>query len=251
MSIFYSSGCKGGTGKSLTSAVLADYLIAIGSPVAIIEGDLGQPDIAQRFKEVPGIALRAVNLNRAGAAEAAVIKFAEALEGLSPEAEIVVNLPAAAGDTLDTLAGLLIEAGQSLGHDSYVYYSLGHQRTSSESAIRSLREGLLGAVAPERRCIVYPLFLQPESERFDFVRNGARAAFLSAGGLEAAMPALRPESLVDKVLSLPGTFSALAKPDSALTFGERLFFGRQWLPAAHQCVATLYPAPHQESENHG
>lgn len=246
MSIIYSSGSKGGNGKSMTAAVIADYLLAAGHPVAIVEGDLGQPDIAQRFKAA-SIELRAVNLNRAGAAEAAIIKFAEALDGLPRDAQIVVNLPASAEDTLDAMATLLIEAGVSLGHESYVYYSLGHQRTATEALLRSLKEGLLGAVGPDRRCVLYPLFLQPDTERFDFVRSGSREEYLTAGGLEAAMPAIRPESLVDKVLSLPGTFTSLAAPDSDLTFGERLFFGRQWLAQAHAAVATLITTKQQEA----
>ena len=246
MSIIYSSGSKGGNGKSMTAAVLADYLIAAGHPVGIVEGDLGQPDIAQRFKDT-GVHLIAVNLNRAGAAEAAVIKFAEALDGLPRDAQIVVNLPAAAEDTLDAMALLLVEAGKSLGHESYVYYSLGHQRTATEALMRSLRDGLLGAVGPARRCVMYPVFLQPEVARFDFVRSGSREEYLTAGGLEAAMPAIRPESLVDKVLSLPGTFTSLAAPDSDLTFGERLFFGRQWLTQAHAAVATLITTKQQEA----
>ncbi|MHB1529947.1 MAG: hypothetical protein ACYCXT_11050 [Acidiferrobacteraceae bacterium] len=235
MTIFYSGGDKGGTGKSWTSSVLVDYLMAAGHSVAIIEGDLGQPDIALRFKGA-GVEVRAVNLNRSGAAEAAVIKFAEALVGLDGK-DIVVNLPSAAGDTLDALAALLVEAGMSLGHETCVLYSIGHQATSTQGALRSLREGLLGAT--KRRCIIYPQFLQPDVERFDFVRSGARSEYLAAGGLEAAMPALRPEDLVNKVLATPGTFSDLAKPDSALTFGERLFFNRQWLPSAHKAVAVL------------
>ena len=246
MSIYYSSGNKGGTSKSMVAAVLADHRLACGRQVAIVEGDIGQPDIALRFKSVPGVHLRATNLNRSGASEEAVIKFAEALADLPTDADIIVNLPSAAADTMDALAPMLVDAGRDLGHESYVFYALGHQQTATDSALQSLREGLMAAVPPDHLCLIYPLFLQPDIECFHFVRSGARDAYIEAGGLEGAMPALRPESLVDKVLSLPGTFTALAQPDSALSFGERLFFGRQWLPAAHAAVAVL-----TEGTSHG
>lgn len=235
MTIFYSGGHKGGDGKSVTACVLIDYLRACGREVALIEGDLGQPDIAVRF-EGSGVHLRAVNLNQSGASEKAVIKFAEALDNLG-SADIVVNLPSAAEDTLDGLAGLLVEAGESLGHETRVFYSIGHQSTATQGAIKSLRTGLLGAA--KCRCIIYPAFLQPNPALFDFVKSGARDEYMQTGGLEAIMPALKPEDLVNKVLSLQGSFTDLAKPSSVLTFGEQLFFGRQWLPAAHKAVATL------------
>ena len=235
MTIFYCGGHKGGDGKSMSAAVLTDLLLVRDQrAVALIEGDLGQPDIALRYER--RIAVRAVNLNQSGASEKAVIKFAEALDKLG-DADIVVNLPAAAEDTLDALAALLVEAGSALGHDTRVFYNIGHQATATAAALKSLKAGLLGAA--HARCVIYPEFLQPDVSRFDFVRSGARDQYLETGGLEAVMPAMRPEDLVDHILGLKGSFTDLAKPDSQLSFGERLFFGRQWLPEAHKAVATL------------
>lgn len=246
MTIYYIGGQKGGTGKSVTAAVLADFLLASGRKVAIIEGDMGQPDIALRYEG--RVDLRAVNLNQSGASEKAVIKFAEALDSLPPDTDIVVNLPSAAEDTIDPLAALLVDAGDSLEHEARVFYSIGHQATATQSALKSLRSGLLGAA--KRRCIVYPAFLQPDVSRFDFVKSGARDEYLQSGGLETVMPAMRPEDLADKVLSLPGALSDLAKSGSALSFGERLFFGRQWLPEAHKAVAVLVDAGNDEEVTH-
>lgn len=237
MTIHYSAGAKGGVGKSMLAASIISALLSAGRRVALIEGDASQPDIALRYDEL--VELAAVNLNRSGASEEAIIAFTTALEKMPVDADIVVNLPAAADDTLDELAELLVGAGQELGHESRVYYSLGHQAPSTASAINSLNKGLLGAVPAGSRRVVYPAFLAPV-ERFDFVTSGARDRVVQGGQIgEAVMPALKPDSLATKVLALPGAFSDIAtNPDAGLTFGERLMF-KKWLADAHASASTL------------
>ena len=138
---------------------------------------------------------------------------------------------------MDSMAQLLVDAGETLGHETRVFYSVAHISVATKSALKSLRGGLLSVA--KHRCIIYPAFLNADPAQFDFVRSGAREEYMAGGGLEAIMPALKPEDLVTKVLGVDGSFSDLAKSDSPLSFGERLFFGRQWLPLAHKAVSTL------------
>lgn len=231
--LYWSHGDKGGVGKSLLSAVLVDHLLQQGRDVGVIEGDTGA-DIAARFVDT-GLDLQAVNLNRSGAAESAIIAFSDALEALRDKTDIVVNMPAGAGDTLEELAEVLTGVAESLGFVSWVFYSLGHQSSATKNAIRSLDAGLLGSVPESNRCAVYPAFLgNPES--FDWVKSGARDRY---NVREIVMPAIRPDALAVKVLSLSGPFSRMADKDSPLTLGERILFQKKWLWPALEAVAVF------------
>ena len=232
MSIIYSHGDKGGVGKSLVSAVYVDYLLQSGKPASVIEGDASQPDIALRYHDL--IEKRGVNLNRSGAAEEAVMAFTNAIAELG-EGDILVNLPAGAGDTLEELAEVLVGAAEELGHESYVLYSLGHSELATKAAIKSIDCGLLGAVAPEHRCMVYPAFLG-SPDNFDWVRSGAREKYQIR---EIVIPAIKPEALAQKVLSLRGSFESLTGKESPLTIGERLIFQKKFLIPALEAVAIF------------
>ncbi|MGA7178770.1 MAG: hypothetical protein WBX11_04170 [Thiobacillaceae bacterium] len=230
--VVISHGDKGGTGKSMLSAILVDYLLAEGRKVAILEGDLGQPDIALRFAQ--RVAVGAVNLNQAGATEAAVAKFGEWLEAQTAQS-IVVNLPAGAGDTLDSLADVLVSVAESLGHALTVVYSVGAYETSTQGLLRSWENGILGQA--RYRFIALPEFLgDPRS--FHWMKcQSERERMLMGGGKEVRVPALRPDALRDTVLSLPGPFSELVS-SAGLSLTEKAMLKR-WLMKAHDLAALL------------
>lgn len=50
--IIFSHGDKGGVGKSTIASAIADYLQSEGEPVAIIEADTQNPDVARMFENV-------------------------------------------------------------------------------------------------------------------------------------------------------------------------------------------------------
>jgi hypothetical protein len=244
--IYYSHGDKGGVGKSMVSAVLLEYLLeksylrSKSSAPKLIEGDAGQPDIALRYHGV--IEVRGVNLNQAGASDAAVMAFTDALEDLG-EGDVVVNLPAAAGDTLEHLAEVLITAADELGHESRVFYSIGHTAIATKNALKSINSGLLGAVGAGNRCIVYPAFLG-STENFDWMKSGARESFK---GHEIVMPAISPDELAQVVLGTGGTFAALAdKTTSPLKMGERLVFQSRFYRPALAAIAVFDDQESQE-----
>ncbi len=227
--IYIVSGNKGGSGKSMAAAVKVDGLLALGRPVALLEGDEGQPDLALRYVYSPGVTLGAVNLNRAGDSEAAVAAFGAWLE--EQRTDVVVNLPAGAGDTLDNLAAVIVGVCHELGQTVRVLYALGMHRTASDDLRKSLAGGLMGAVPPPQRLVIYPEFLGKVAS-FDWHKTSDRETYLAAGGRETVLPALRPEALRDKVLALSGPFHTMLAPDGGLTLTERVMF-RRWLTQAH------------------
>lgn len=236
LTLFISHGDKGGTGKSMAAALALDHLYTSGMPVLLIEGDAGIPDLAHRFRDV--IPLRTVNMNRSGDAEASFRKLGNALEEASAAGQhVVINLPAGAGDTIDELAPVLAEIVADVGFDLVVSFSIGPHRTSTDALLKSLHGGLMSVVDPTRRSVLFPLFLGVAGQ-FDWSKSPARAEFVSAGGKEAVILALRPDDLRDKVLALPGTFQSMAANREHLTLTERALFKR-WLALATQAMASI------------
>jgi hypothetical protein len=230
--LMISHGDKGGTGKSMLSALLVDYLLAQGRKVNILEGDLGQPDIALRFAQ--HVEVGAINLNQAGAADAAVTKFGEWLEAQTAQM-IVVNLPAGAGDTLDGLADVLVDVAEELGHQVTVIYSVGAYETSTKGLLRSWDNGILGCA--QHRFIALPEFLGSPQTFHWMKRDEERKRILESGCKEVIVPALRPDVVRDKVLSLPGPFSDLVN-STALSLTEKAMLKR-WLLRAYEMTATV------------
>ncbi|MBU2804350.1 hypothetical protein HF668_04095 [Acidithiobacillus ferridurans] len=229
--LFFSHGDKGGVGKSMVSAVMVDYLLTQGKIVGVIEGDLAA-DIAMRFAN--SVDIQAVDLNRAGDRERAVMGFVDALDALQGH-DVVVNLPAGSSETLEELADVLVAGAESVGFDTHVFYALGHQHAATARALRSVETGLVNAVPGNRRCMVFPAFLgQPE--KYDWVKSGARDKYNIQ---EIVMPAIRPDDLVIKVLEFPGPFSSMLGTDSPLTLGERLMLQKKWLKPAFDAVSIF------------
>lgn len=236
MQLFISHGNKGGTGKSMAAAIILDHLLAIGAPTLLIEGDPAVPDMALRFRAA--VPTELVNLNRAGDAETSFNKLGNVLEAAANSGQnVVINMPAGAGDTIDDLAPVLAEVATAVGYELVVTFSMGPHRPSTDDLIKSLACGLMSVVDPARRAVLYPAFLGNPAQ-FDWSKHAARAAFMSEGGREAVIPALRPDDLRDKILAVPGAFSQLAEDKAALTITERALF-RRWLSQAHEAIASV------------
>ena len=92
--IIFIHGDKGGVGKSTTAQSVADYLITQEEPVAIIDADTSNPDVARMFDgyvDTQNINLR----NENGWMDA--MDFIKAHMGQN----IVINLPAGIGDEME------------------------------------------------------------------------------------------------------------------------------------------------------
>lgn len=229
-------GPKGGTGKSMAAALGLDHRLATGAPVLLIEGDAGIPDLALRFRE--SVPVELVNLNRAGDAETSFARLGNVLEAAAAAGQhVVINTPAGAADTIDELAPVLAEIADSMKYDLVVTFSLNPHRPSTDALLQSLKSGLMSVVDPTRRSVLFPLYLGVASQ-FDWSKSPRRVDFINAGGKEAAIPALRPDDLRDKILALPGAFSVLSEDKVALTITERALF-RRWLALAHAAIASV------------
>lgn len=233
--LFFSHGDKGGAGKSALSALLVDYTLISGRSVGLIEGD-EQADIAARF-ENDDVKMAIVNLNRAGAAEEAVLAFSGGLEELSDCDDIVVNLPSGAGGTLEQFAEPIVSVAEAMCIDVHVFFSLGHQEPATRFALRSLNGGLLGTIPVNRRCMVYPGFMgTPDS--FDWVKSGAREK--AGGAAEIVIPAINPKDFAIKVFGLQGRFSDMVRKDySYLTLMEKALLQSKWLKPSLLAVSIF------------
>lgn len=234
--IYISHGDKGGTGKSMAAALAVDRLAASGTPVLLIEGDAAIPDLALRFRGTVPVEL--VNLNRAGDAETSFNKLGNILEAAAASGQhVVINMPAGGGDTVDELAPILAEVATAVGYVLVASFSLGPHKTSTDALLKSLNRGLMGAVDPARRSVLYPLYLGAPGQ-FDWSRSEERATFMSAGGREAVIAALRPDDLRDKILAASGAFSHLVTDRDVLTITERALF-RRWLSTASDAICSI------------
>jgi hypothetical protein len=232
--IFISSGDKGGTGKSMVSALAVDWAITAGRSVKLLEGDSSQPDVAARYSGT--IETAALNLNRAGAADAAITALGTYVEQeIDRDDLLVVNLPAGAADTIDQHADLLATVFKDIGHDLVVSYSTGMSAQSTSVLGRSLKSGLM-SVADRRTVLIPEMLGDPES--FDWTRSNARSEYMAAAGHEAVMPALRPAGLRDKLLSSRGTFRSLTSSHSDLFLIERAQIHR-WLAAVSKVITQI------------
>ena len=243
--VYFSHGDKGGVGKSMMSALLVEYFLENGEKVAIIEGDINAPDIARRYRPI-GVPGAGVNLARAGASEEAVVRFINSIEELAEHEHIVVNLPAAASETLDANGDVIAGGLSEIGFDMCVMYSIGQTNESVESFKGSAQSGLFSVASPAKQVVVYPMFCGDPND-FAFVKTGMRDKYSFQH--EITVPAIQPATLVSKVLALPGAFSDLASGKSpGLSTGERLMFAKRFFRPAMDSIAKVFTLSTQETQ---
>ena len=206
--MFISHGDKGGVGKSMTAAIMVERLLMEGvERLALVEGDPRNPDIGRRYKYEEALRLAHLPLNRPGAeAATAVTDLAAWIEDNDPDA-LVVNLPSGAGETLDSLSGILRGVCDGLGFRMAATYSLGMTDALTDGMVLSLKEGVLAHVDPENRAAVYPLFSGPKSS-FLWSRSKDRAIYPMR---EIEMPRFGAASSMLKMLNTPGRIVELGE----------------------------------------
>lgn len=187
--IYLSHGEKGGVGKSRVAMVLVDYLMKIGHPVALVEGDKSGIDVGQRYSGL--VETGYINLNRPDAMEEAFSSLGRWLEDHARNKNVVVNLPGQASDTLDQFAALLGNVTEMLGYDLSVFYSVGPLDLHTGNLQNSIQTGLMSASPLSRQIVVMSEHGGPVTGYHWFVSK-AREKFLGAGGKEGIMPKLKP-----------------------------------------------------------
>ena len=203
--IVFSHGGKGGVGKSWDSMVLTEGLLAAGERVSIVEADPTQPDIAKRYVGDPDVSVGVLTLNQAGDAENAVARFGEWLEK-SGAAQVVINLPAGAGETLDPHAALMADLAAALDYRLVCTYALEKNRVAADELASSLHEGLMAHVAAENRFIVIPAY-KGDPASFEWMTHPERERF---GIPEIVMPALGNSGALRRLEATPGRVAVLA-----------------------------------------
>jgi len=180
MTIFWVQGQKGGVGKSMIASVLIDYMLSIDITPLVIEADSSIPDVARRYSGIVPGAL--APLSAAGDSyETVVAQMIETIESAEQD-HIVINLPAAAAETLDPLAlDFLQPSLEMIGAQSTIAFAVGPRPDSSTLAARSIESGL-AAISDRRVAVVNGFFGDPGS--FDWTRSDGRKKWLAAGGTE-------------------------------------------------------------------
>lgn len=235
--LLISHGDKGGVGKSYNSMLKVEHLLATGGPVALIESDPTQPDLAQRYAGDPDVTVGALSLNRAGDAENALSSFGAFLESTLPD-QVVVNLPAGAGETLDALGGLVRDLADALGYRLVVTYALEKNRIAASALADSLKSGLLAYVEPGNRFVVLPEY-KGKSETFEWMHDAARQRFAVP---EIIMPALGNRSALQRLEATPGRIARLVdkagRPDGWMILDQSSVF--RWYHAALAALAPVF-----------
>jgi hypothetical protein len=241
--LFISHGGKGGVGKSYMSLAAVETLLARGSQVSIVEADPTQPDLAQRYINDQNVTVGALSLNRAGDSENALAAFGEWLES-GAAAQVVVNLPAGAGETLDTQGDLLRDLADSLGYRLVTSYCLEKNRVATAEMVDSFESGLMSAVAAENRFIVIPAY-KGAPESFEWMDHPSRPMILLGGAREIVFPALGNRSALKKLEATPGRVAALIEtPQDGWFIMDRSSVFR-WYKATMAAVAPVFGGEHE------
>lgn len=206
--LFISHGDKGGVGKSVVSMFAVERSLE-SSTVALIEADPTQPDLGVRYSGDPEILIGALTLNRAGDAENALSNFGIFLEQ-QQSSRVIVNLPAGAGETLDSYSDVIRGLADSLDYRLVVTYSLEKNETATKTMLKSLESGLLSVVDSENRFIIFPSY-KGEPETFHWFKSRERK---TAEIGEIIMPALKNSKALALLEATPGRLSKLVEKEN-------------------------------------
>ncbi|AKS23490.1 hypothetical protein ABH19_06615 [Leptospirillum sp. Group II 'CF-1'] len=205
--LYFSFGNKGGCGKSFLSMLTLEYL-GLRGPVLGIETDPKQYDLLKRYGEVQGEGLQigSANLNQAGDSENAVTAFGNFLDQANVD-QVVVNLPAGSGETLDGQGYLIRGLADAMGYRLVATYAMEIKDVVSLEIMKeSLKSGFLSVIEPENRFVVYPLF-KGEASKFAWYNDPLRKKGLMG---EIAIPAFRNTTAIEKMKNtVPGRILAI------------------------------------------
>ena len=156
--VIFSTGAKGGVGKSTMAIVMIEALREAGLTVSGIEGDEHSPSLHRKYDGTIDIA----DIDLAGMfGEEGVELFNEAVNSL-PDGHIVVNTPATGSRMFDEIPGLL----ESTGWTTRATWCLAikpdrtHDGVNEDGLFESLEQGMLSGVTNGGVTVVRPLFQQ-------------------------------------------------------------------------------------------
>jgi RNase H-fold protein (predicted Holliday junction resolvase) len=234
--LYISHGDKGGVGKSYLSMLAVEYLLQFG-PVSLVEADPTQPDLGVRYMGLDNVTVGALPLNKAGDAENALSAFGEMMETTNADL-VVVNLPAGAGETLDSTADMIRDLSDALEYRLMVTYALEKNRVASDALIRSMSTGLLSVVDTDKRFVAYPEY-KGKVETFDWYNRPERKK--SEIG-ELIVPSLGNRSALNKLEATRGCVADLVdkanRPDGWMILDQSSVY--RWYQAGIAAIAPIF-----------
>jgi hypothetical protein len=108
--MIFSTGAKGGVGKSTLAILMVEALLEAEVPVACLEGDERSPSLAAKYRSHPDVQVATVDLSSLRS-DAGVALLGNAVEALEAQ-YIVVNTPAGGARVFDELPFLLPALGR-------------------------------------------------------------------------------------------------------------------------------------------
>ena len=244
--VIFSHGDKGGVGKSTIAAVMVNSIVERAGHCTIIDGDAKTPDLYNRYSDTGDVTVHTMQINYAGAASVAMNQLAELVEK-SDSPFVVINCPAAAGDTLDELAGMFSEVCAMMGVRMAATYALGTKDECAGSLAESLKNGLMSFVKEKDRMVLYPVF-QGDKSAFPWEKDPARPGY--RGG-ESIFPKLEPQFVMQALEKTTGHLGeAVSRTDIGLTLYARVSI-KHWLNDAASVLAhLLFPDNSDEGDNY-
>lgn len=231
-----SHGGKGGVGKSTLAMRLVDAALEREGAVIVIEGDAQIDDVRRRYEGTPGVLGFVAPLARPETSVDAIVSFFDQLEArldeLGEARTVIVNTPAAATETLDGNAGMIVPAAHELGYTVVVTWTLGAAIESAQLAGRSE----LARLADRKVAVANLRF--GAADTLPWIDSPEREAWLASGGLEAVLPDLA-ERVAVQVRTRTGPFAALCRPESGLSVISRQVL-KNWLRQSEPMVDAVF-----------
>lgn len=186
MKIMFSSGDKGGVGKSFLAKALVDFCLRYSRQVLPIDAD---PRNADLFQLTDGLVptLRVNLRNEDGWAE--LVNHVEKAKADSKGGGVdsIVSMPAGIGEEDECYGGLFARAVKEIGATVDVFWVINHEAES----VKLLKHMLeTGGYLPNQITVVQNKFFGNDFGIWE--GSNTRKVFLEAGGREVFMPALSP-----------------------------------------------------------
>lgn len=214
------AGNKGGIGKSLLSLATVEQQRAAGTPTAIVETDVGTPDVHKCLDDdrCPELELLVADLGSAnGWIE--VANFADQ----HPQHCLVLNTAAGANALIRDYGQILVETARELGRELVTLFIINRQRWSVEALIEYLD------LMPNTRVHVVRNAYFGDEPKFQLYNSSqVRKRVESSGGVSLTFPDLADrvtDELATKYLSIS---RGMCRASQRLPTGDRLALSKWW-----------------------
>ena len=156
--LIFSTGAKGGVGKSTLAILMVEALLEGGNTVACLEGDEHSPSLGTKYSSHPKVRVASVDLSSL-MDEAGMELLGKAVRSLDAE-YVVVNTPASGVRIFDEFPMVLA----TLGREPRATWSLAINADRTENGAEddglfaSMDNGMLTAIDSRHVTVVRPLF---------------------------------------------------------------------------------------------